>query len=212
MQAFSIDVPDEQLRDLHARLAQTRFPDGVESAGWDYGTDLGFLRKLVAYWGEDFDWRAAEQALNGYPQFSTDIDGVRLHFVHARAQGGTATPLLLLNGWPSNFVELLPLVSRLTQPENGQAFDMIIPSLVGFGFSPHPRSKGMNLTQIAHLFAKLMTELGYDRFLVSGSDLGAGVELSLVRNYPERVIGAHYCNVYSRYPRPENPTEAEKAY
>ncbi|MDB5562564.1 MAG: Epoxide hydrolase domain protein [Hyphomicrobiales bacterium] len=212
MQAFSIDVPDEQLSDLHARLAQTRFPEGVEDAGWDYGTDLNFLRKLVAYWGEDFDWRAAERALNGYPQFTTDIDGVRLHIVHAKAQGGTATPLLLLNGWPSNFVELLPLVSRLTLPEEGRAFDVVIPSLVGFGFSPHPRSKGMNLTRIAHLFAKQMTELGYERFLVSGSDLGAGVELSLVRNYPERVIGAHYANVYSRYPRPENPTEAEKAY
>jgi pimeloyl-ACP methyl ester carboxylesterase len=120
--------------------------------------------------------------------------------------------VLLANGWPSNYVELLPLVDRLTAETDGVSYDVVIPSLPGYGFSGRPKQKGMNLTRTAHLWAQLMDELGYRRFLASGSDLGGGVVLSLVRNYPERLIGAHYCNVYSQYPRPERPTPEETAY
>jgi pimeloyl-ACP methyl ester carboxylesterase len=212
MTSFSVAIPDADIADLKARLAATRFPESVEGASWDYGTDAGFLRKLVAYWGTAFDWRAAERRLNGFPQFREEIDGETMHFVHVRGQGGIRVPLVLANGWPSNFVELLPLVPLLTAEQNGVSYDVIIPSLQGFGFSGHPTKKGMNLTRMAHLWAQLMTRLGYEKFLIHGSDMGSGVVMSLVRNYPQRLIGAHYPNVFSGYPRPEDPTPEEAEF
>lgn len=209
---FKIDIAQPEIDDLKARLAQTRFPDEVEGAGWEYGTSIPFLRKLVDHWSERFDWRAAEARLNGFSQFTTEIDGETVHFVHVRGVGSNPTPVLLANGWPSNFVELLPLVPLLTSEADGQSFDVVIPSLPGYGFSSKPKQKGMNLTKAAHLWAKLMTELGYQKFLVSGSDLGSGAELSLVRNHPDRLLGAHWINVYSQYPRPDEPTPEEQAY
>lgn len=209
---FRIEIPQANIDDLRNRLAQTRFPDEVEDAGWDYGTSIPFLRRLVAHWSERFDWRAAEARLNGFAQFTTEIDGETVHFVHVRGAGSNPTPVLLANGWPSNFVELLPLVPLLTADRDGQSFDVVIPSLPGYGFSGRPKQRGMNLTKAAHLWAKLMTELGYQKFLVSGSDLGSGAELSLVRNHPDRLLGAHWINVYSQYPRPDEPTPEEQEY
>jgi pimeloyl-ACP methyl ester carboxylesterase len=212
MTPFSIAIPDAEIADLKARLAATRLPERIDGAGWDYGTEPDFLGKLVAHWGTAYDWRAAERRLNGFPQFREEVDGETMHFVHVRGQGGIRVPLVLANGWPSNFVELLPLVPLLTAEENGVSYDVIIPSLQGFGFAGQPHAKGMNLTRMAHLWAKLMTKLGYDKFLFSGSDMGGGVGLSLVRNYPDRLLGAHYVNVYSQYPRPEKPTPEETEY
>ena len=212
MAPFTIAVSDSDLADLETRLGETRFPDSVEGAGWDYGTEDTVLRKFVAHWRDKFDWRAAEARLNGIPQFIEEIDGEAVHFVHAKGQGGRRVPLLLANGWPSNFVELLPLVPLLTAEENGVSYDVIIPSLQGYGFSGHPKQKGMNLTRMAHLWAALMARLGYDRFLAHGSDVGGGAVLALVRHYPDRLIGAHYANVYSGYPRPEAPSPEEADY
>jgi pimeloyl-ACP methyl ester carboxylesterase len=212
MKAFQIAIADSEIADLKARLAATRFAQSLPDVGWSYGTDAAFLRSFLRFWGEQFDWRAAEARLNGYPQFTETVDGETIHFVHVRGQGEVNTPLLLTNGWPSNFVELLPLVPLLTQAIDGKAFDIIIPSLPGYGFSSQPTRPGMNLTAIAPLWAELMTRLNYSRFLVSGSDMGAGVEMALVRNFPERLIGAHYVNVYSGFPRPEDPTPEERQY
>ena len=212
MTPFTIAISDTELADLETRLGETRFPDTVEGAAWDYGTEDAFLRKFVAHWRDKFDWRAAERRLNSFPQFKEEIDGEIVHFVHVRGQGGMRTPIVLANGWPSNFVELLPLIPLLTAEVNGTSYDVIIPSLQGFGFSGHPTRKGMNLTRMAHLWAQLMSKLNYDRFLIHGTDMGAGVVLSLVRNYPQRLLGAHYVNVYSQYPRPENPTPEEAEY
>lgn len=212
MTPFTIDIAQPEIDDLRARLAQTRFPDEVGDAGWDYGISIPFLRRLVDHWSERFDWRAAEARLNGFPQFTTGIDGETVHFVHVRGAGTNPTPVLLANGWPSNFVELLPLVPLLTGEADGQSFDVVIPSLPGYGFSGRPKRKGMNLTKAAHLWARLMTELGYQEFLVSGSDLGAGVALGLVRHHPERLLGAHWVNVYSGLQRPDEPTPEEQAY
>jgi pimeloyl-ACP methyl ester carboxylesterase len=212
MTPFSIAIDDVEVAALKSRLAATRFPQTIDGAGWDYGTEAEFLRKLVAYWGGAFDWRAAERRLNSFPQFREEIDGETMHFVHARGQGSQRVPLVLANGWPSNFVEMLPLVPLLTTEQSGVSFDVIIPSLQGFGFSGQPRTKGMNLTRMAHLWAALMTRLGYEQFLFSGSDVGGGVGLSLVRNYPDRLLGAHYVNVYSQYPRPKQPTTEEAEY
>lgn len=212
MQPFKIAIAEEQLVDLRRRLKATRFPDTLEDIGWEYGTDIGFLRRFVAHWADNFDWRAAEQRLNDYPHFLAEIDGETVHFLHIKGEGQQRDPLLLTNGWPSNFVELLPLVPLLTQAENGISFDLVIPSLQGFGFSSRPRQRGMNLTRMAHLWAKLMSDLGYERFVFSGTDMGAGVGLGLVRNHPDRIHGAHYVNVYSQYPRPADPTLEEEAY
>jgi len=209
MTPFTIAISDSDLADLETRLGETRFPDTIEGAGWDYGTEDQFLRKFVAHWRDRFDWRAAERRLNSFPQFREEIDGEAVHFVHVKGQGGKRVPLVLANGWPSNFVELLPLVPLLTAEENGVSYDVIIPSLQGFGFSGHPTKRGMHLTRMAHLWAALMTRLGYDKFLAHGSDMGGGVVLGLVRHYPDRLIGAHYANVFSGYPRSEDPTPDE---
>ena len=209
---FSISVPDADIADLKSRLAATRFPRIIEGVGWGYGTDDSFLRRFVDYWANQYDWRAAEARLNGFPQFIEEIDGQTVHFVHVRGRGETNVPILLTNGWPSNFVELLPLVPLLTEPVDGVAFDVIIPSLPGYGFSGQPRASGMSLSAIAPLWAELMTRLGHDKFMLSGSDLGSGVEMALVRDFPERLIGAHYINVYFGYPRPADPTPEEQAY
>ncbi|KKB10798.1 epoxide hydrolase [Devosia geojensis] len=209
---FTVRYSDDAVADLRSRLKGTRFPDAVEGAGWDYGTNPQFLEKLVAHWADRFDFAAEEKRLNAFAQFTVEIDGETVHYVHARGNGGTRMPILLANGWPSNFVELLPLVPLLTETVDGQSYDVIIPSLPGFGFSGKAKKPGMNLTRVAELWARLMTGLGYERFLICGSDMGAGAEMGLVRAVPERVIGAHYVNVYSQYPRPEDPSEEEKAY
>jgi pimeloyl-ACP methyl ester carboxylesterase len=209
---FTIAIADAELADLKSRLAATRFPATLEGVGWDYGMEYGFLRHFVDYWANQFDWRAAEARLNGFTQFTEVVDGETVHFVHVKGQGSTNVPLLLTNGWPSNFVELLPLVPLLTRAIDGVAFDVVIPSLPGYGFSGQPTRPGMNLSAIAPLWAELMTRLGYARFMVSGSDMGAGAEMALVRDFPERLIGAHYVNVYSGFPRPDNPTPEEQAY
>jgi pimeloyl-ACP methyl ester carboxylesterase len=209
---FTISIPDADIADLKARLAATRFPRTLEGTGWDYGMDDHFLRGFVDYWGRHYDWRAAEARLNGFAQFTEVIEGETVHFVHVRGRGDTNVPILLTNGWPSNFVELLPLVPLLTEEVDGVAFDVVIPSLPGYGFSSQPTEPGMHMTAVAPLWAELMRRLGYERFLVSGSDMGSGVEMALVRDFPERLIGAHYVNVFSGYPRPEVASPDEQAY
>jgi pimeloyl-ACP methyl ester carboxylesterase len=209
---FTITIPDAEIADLKARLAATRFPQALDTAGWDYGIDDAFLRRFVAYWSGEFDWRAAEARLNAFPQFLEQIHGESVHFLHIKGRGKSNVPLLLTNGWPSNFVELLPLVPLLTEPVDGVAFDLVLPSLPGYGFSGQPTQPGMNHTKIAPLWAELMTRLNYPKFLTSGSDMGAGVVMALVRDFPERLIGAHYVNVYYGFPPPEDPTPEEKAW
>ena len=212
MQSFHIAIDDAALEDLKVRLADTRFPQVLDEVGWDYGIEPGLLRRLVSHWANAYDWRAAEARLNGFAQFTDEIDGETVHFVHMKGQGGRHVPLLLTNGWPANFVELLPIVPLLTQEVDGVSFDVVIPSLPGYGFSGQPTSPGMNLSKIAPLWAQLMSRLGYERFLASGSDLGAGVEMVLVKTVPDRLIGAHYSNVYSGFARPDHPTPEEAAY
>lgn len=209
---FQISVAENALDDLKVRLGDTRFPQALDDVGWDYGIEAGFLRRLVRYWGESFDWRAAEVRLNGFAQFTDEIDGQSVHFVHVKGQGERSVPLLLTNGWPSNFVELLPLVPLLTRQVDGVSFDIVIPSLPGFGFSGKPVAPGMNLTKVAPLWAELMSRLGYQRFMISGSDLGAGAEMVLVKSVPERIIGAHYSSVFWGFARPDEPTPEEAAY
>jgi len=195
MEPFSIHVPDAVLDDLRARLARTRWPDEVDGGGWDLGTDRAYLQGLVGYWRDGFDWRRVERALNAHPQFIADVDGVRIHFAHVRGRGPAPFPLILTHGWPSTFAELLPLVPLLTED-----FDLVIPSLPGFGFSsPHTR-RGPR--RIHDLWAKLMTALGYPRFGACGSDVGARVTSRLGLFHPDRVAGIHLSSVDLEWPHP----------
>jgi pimeloyl-ACP methyl ester carboxylesterase len=199
IQPFSIQVGDEVLSDLRARIRNTRWPEQTPGAAWEQGTDLEYLRQMLEYWADEFDWRAQERALNAFDQFRAELDGVRIHFVHVRATHGQGIPLILTHGWPSTFVELLPLVPLLTDPQahgiEGPAFDVVIPSLPGYGFSERPAQQGINYRYTAGLWHKLMRGLGYVRYGAQGGDFGAGVATLMALDNPELMIGVHLSNL-----------------
>lgn len=194
---FRIAVPDEALDDLRERLARTRLPGEVEDGGWGYGTDLAYLRELVEHWRERYDWRAAEAALNRLPQFTAEVGGTELHFVHARGRGPAPMPLLFIHGWPGSFWEVHRILGPLTDPaahggDPADAFDVVAPSLPGYGFSPDPGRPGMHPGAIADALAALMTgTLGYPRFGAQGGDWGAAVTTRLARQHAPALVGIH---------------------
>ena len=196
---FSIQIEPEILADLRERIRKTRWPDQAPGAAWEQGTDLEYLRQLLAYWADEFDWQAQERELNKAAQFRAELDGVHIHFVHERARHGHGIPLILIHGWPSTFVELLPLVPFLTDPHahgiDGPAFDVVIPSLPGYGFSERPRQLGVNYQHVAGLWHRLMRGLGYERYGAQGGDFGAGIATFMALNNPGRMIGVHLSNL-----------------
>jgi pimeloyl-ACP methyl ester carboxylesterase len=219
VQPFSIHVPDGVLADLRTRIHHTRWPDQVPGVSWEQGTDVGYLREMLAYWADGFDWRAQERRLNAFQHFHADLDGVRVHFVHERAPGGGGIPLILSHGWPSTFVELLPLVPLLTEPRrhgiDGPAFDVVLPSLPGYGFSERPARAGVNYRYVAGLWHRLMRGLGYERYGAGGGDFGAGVATYMALDDPTPMIGLHLTNLEIRpYTGPGSRplSEAEQAY
>lgn len=192
---FRIDIPQDDVDDLRDRLARTRWPRDLAGAE-QRGVPAASLRPLAEHWRDGFDWRAQEARLNTVPQFTTEVDGQTLHFVHVRSAVPGAQPVLLLHGWPSTFVEFLDLIGPLTDPEahGGRAedaFDVVIPSLPGYGFSPLSGPGWGDLFRVAGAMAELMTRLGYDRFLAHGTDAGAGVVGMLPMVAPGRVIATH---------------------
>jgi pimeloyl-ACP methyl ester carboxylesterase len=193
VEPFRIHVDDAVLNDLRRRIAATRWPEPSPGAAWAQGTDLSYLKGLLAYWGDGFDWRAEERRLNDFHHFRVVIDGVAIHFVHERSVSGAGIPVVLLHGWPSTFAELLPMVALLTDPEahaiDGPAFDVVIPSLPGYGFSERP--KRANYRDVARLLHGLMGELGYERYGACGGDFGAGVATLLALDQPESLSGIH---------------------
>ena len=195
VEPFAIAVPDAVLDDLRERIRRTRWPDAVEGVGWEQGTPPAYLRSLLADWADRFDWRAREAELNRLPQFRADVGGLGIHFVHARAAAPPALPLVLTHGWPSTFLEMLPLVPLLTDPAahgiDGPAFDLVIPSLPGYGFSDRPRRPGMSPRATAPLWDELMRGLGYDRYAAGGTDFGAGVTTYMALDRPQPLIGIH---------------------
>ncbi|MGZ6126548.1 MAG: epoxide hydrolase family protein [Myxococcales bacterium] len=196
---FSIGIEDEVLSDLRVRIRKTRWPDQVPGIGWQQGTERDYLKGLLAYWADGFDWRARERELNRFRQFRAGIDGASIHFVHERARRGGGIPLILTHGWPSSFLELLPLVPLLTDPAahgiEGPAFDVVIPSLPGYGFSSRPARTGVNSRYTARLWHGLMQGLGYERYGAQGGDFGAGVATFMALDQPERMIGVHLSNL-----------------
>jgi len=184
---FVIRVPDAALADLRERLARARFPDELDGSGWAYGTNLAYLKSLVAYWRDRFDWRAQERKLNQFEQFTTTIDGLRIHFLHRRSKQPGALPLLILHGWPGSFVEFAKIIGPLTE----DAFDVVIPSLPGFGFSDKPRQPGFSATRIAAIEAALMARLGYTRYGVQGGDWGSIIGTRVALDDAPHVAGLH---------------------
>ncbi len=197
IEPFQIRVPDAVLEDLKRRLGRTRWPDEIPGSGWGYGTDLAYVKELVDYWRTDFDWRAQEEALNRMAQFMANVGGSDIHFVHEKGKGPNPMPLVVTHGWPGSFWEMQKILPMLTDPAShggdaADAFDVVVPSLPGYGFSGRPRERGMHVFNVADLWAELMTEgLGYQRLAAQGGDWGAVVTSRLGFAHPESVIGIH---------------------
>ncbi|WP_413735896.1 epoxide hydrolase family protein [Sodalis sp. RH21] len=196
IQPFTIAVEESALRDLQDRLARTRWLTGINDAGWSEGADLGFMRHLADYWQHKFDWRVREARLNTLPQFIARVGDERIHFVHQPGAGPAPLPLVLTHGWPGSFAEMEAIIPLLADPgahggDPRDAFNVVVPSLPGYGFSAAPRAKGTGPFEVAGLWAELMTGLGYERFGAQGGDIGAGVSTWLAARYPERIAGLH---------------------
>lgn len=214
---FVIAVPEEQLAALKVRLRQTRWPAPF-AGGWDYGAAPEFVQHLSEYWEQTFDWRAREAQLNRLPQYRALVGGQGIHFIHQPGTGPAPLPLVLTHGWPGSFVEMERLVPLLADPgsrggDPADAFDVVVPSLPGFGFSDAPLGPGVNSRQIARLWAELMGGLGYERFGAQGGDIGAGVSTWLGFDHPERVLGLHLNYIPGSYRPPlgDQPPTAEEA-
>jgi len=193
---FTIQVAEEVLMDLKQRLGRVRWPDELPDAGWEYGTNRAYLRQLIDYWRESYDWRAQERLLNTFSQFTTEIGGIRLHFLHVRGKGERAMPLLISHGWPGSFFEMYKIIGPLSDPASyggdpADAFDVVVPSLPGYGFSGPTNVRGVTVARIAEIFVALMRELGYQRFAAQGGDWGLYITGTLGRVFADKIVGIH---------------------
>src|SRR5881227_894835 len=194
--SFHVDTPEEQLAELRRRIAATRLPSGELVADRSQGVQLATIQELARYWETDYDWRKAEAKLNALPQFTTEIDGVDIHFIHVKSAHENALPLIMTHGWPGSIMELLESIGPLTDPTSHggdaeDAFDLVLPSLPGYGFSGEPAELGWNVGRIGHAWAELMRRLGYDRYVAQGGDVGAAVTDTMARQAPEGLLGIH---------------------
>ncbi|MDG0791069.1 epoxide hydrolase [Cohnella ginsengisoli] len=199
---FRVEIPQADLDDLAYRLSRTRWPNALNGAGWKYGVSLDYVKGLANYWQNGFDWRKQEARLNAYPQFTTEIQGANVHFLHVRSPEPDALPLLLTHAWPSSIAEFLNVIGPLSDPRShggdpADAFHLVIPSVPGFGFSGSTLDSGWNIARIAKAWAELMRRLGYDRYGVHGSDCGALVSREMGLQQPEGLIGLHVLQLFS---------------
>jgi epoxide hydrolase len=193
---FTISISQEDLDNLRERLAHTRWPDELPGVGWSRGVPLGYLQELAEYWRTSYDWRAWEAKLNAFPQFSTEIDGQNIRFLHVRSPEPNALPLILTHGYPGSVVEFLEILSLLTDPradggDPADAFDVVVPSIPGFGFSGPTHAAGWNTTRVARAWAELMRRLGYERYGAQGGDMGALIAPEQGSGDPDHVVGVH---------------------
>ena len=217
---FTVRVPDEVLADLRTRLERVRWPDEIAGEGWRYGTSLAYMKELVAYWRDRYDWRAQEARLNALPQFTLPMGDLDLHFIHAKGVGPSPLPLLVSHGWPGSVWEFHTLIPLLTDPgrhggDPADAFTVVAPSLPGYGYSFRPTQPRFGVPEIAELLARLMTDvLGYRRFAAHGGDWGAFVTARLGLASPDHLAGIHVTLLGLRrdLPPPAHPTEEDRAY
>jgi pimeloyl-ACP methyl ester carboxylesterase len=196
IRTFSVDIADEQIDDLRRRIAATRLPTSELVQDRSQGVQLATVEELVRYWSEDYDFGRIEARLNALPQFTTEIDGVKIHFIHVRSQHDDAMPLIMTHGWPGSVIELLETIGPLTDPiaHGGtpeDAFHLVLPSIPGYGFSGEPTELGWDADRIARAWAELMDRLGYTRYVAQGGDVGAYVTDAMGRQAPEGLLGIH---------------------
>lgn len=216
IEPFTICVSPYQIEDLRERLGRARWPDEIEDSGWQYGVNKTYLEELCTHWGHGFSWKEQEEELNTFHHYCTKIDGFGVHFIQEKGEGKKRIPLLLIHGWPDSFARFLKLIPLLTQGgSNGFSFDVIVPSIPGFGFSEKPKKPGMGVTHIAELFAGLMKKLGYEKYLVHGGDWGSSIAEQLAIGFPGRLLGLHLTDVPFNHHLDMNDqatTDAEKDY
>jgi pimeloyl-ACP methyl ester carboxylesterase len=193
---FQVDISQADLDDLRRRVAATRWPSKELVADWSQGVQLATNQALARFWATDYDWRTIEAKLNALPQFTTEIDGVNIHFIHVKSKHENALPLIITHGWPGSVLEMLGVIGPLTDPtahggDAADAFDVVIPSIPGFGFSNQPAELGWNAGRVAAAWGPLMTRLGYDRFVAQGGDVGAQVTDAMGRLAPAGLLGVH---------------------
>src|SRR5260221_107506 len=212
VEPFRIAVSDAVLTDLRERLGRTRFPDEIADSGWTYGTPVAYVKELVAYWRDRYDWRRHEAALNAFPQFRARVGDLGIHFIHVKGKGPKPFPLVITHGWPGSVAEFTKIIGPLTDPaahggDPADAFDVVCPSMPGYGFSDHARAPGMDAEKIAGLWTELMRGLGYARFGAQGGDWGAMVSTYLGANHADAVAGVHLNMVIAFPPDPANPLD-----
>ncbi|WP_379131020.1 epoxide hydrolase family protein [Paenibacillus sp. sgz500958] len=223
VERFRIHISDHILDDLQERLHRVRWPDQLVGSGWERGTELVELQSLVSYWRDQYDWRAQEAELNRLSQYRCTIDGIDVHFVHERGKGPNPIPIILTHGWPDSYLRYQKIIPLLTDPASyggrpEDAFDVIVPSLPGFGFSGRPTRPGFNNLTVSEIWAELMTSvLGYSSFVAAGGDIGSGVTRYLAANHPELLYGIHLTDVgiirdLLSAPDAETLTEEERQY
>jgi pimeloyl-ACP methyl ester carboxylesterase len=211
---FHVDVPEEELADLRRRIAATRWPHKELVEDRSQGVQLATIQELARYWATDYDWRKAEAKLNALPQFMTQIDGLDIHFIHVRSQHEDALPLIMTHGWPGSVIELLGTIGPLTDPtaHGGRAedaFDLVLPSIPGYGFSGEPTEVGWDPGRTARAWAELMSRLGYTRYVAQGGDVGASITDAMGRQAPEGLVGIHMNLLVTALGGPQ-PAESEQ--
>jgi pimeloyl-ACP methyl ester carboxylesterase len=207
---FKIDIPEESLQELRRRLAAVRWPDRETVSNRTQGAQLAKVRELVDYWATEYDWRMLEAKLNALPQFITEIDGLDIHFIHVRSPHANALPLIMTHGWPGSFLEFVKVLGPLSDPESHgaraeDAFDLVVPSMPGFGFSARPQATGWNPERMAGVWAELMRRVGYARYVSQGGDWGAVVTDVMGRQAPAGLVGIHVTTLLGAIERPPTP-------
>lgn len=201
LQKFQIQIADNTLEELSSRLSNTRWPNQLKDSDWERGMKKDYLQSLVHYWQNNYDWRTQEKELNSFSQFKCDIDGINIHFIWEKGKGKNPMPIILTHGWPDSFLRYKKIINRLTDPVRfggnpNDSFDVIVPSLPGFGFSDKPNHSGYNNARTAELWVKLMTEkLGYIKFAAGGGDIGSGVTRYMALNHPKLLTGIYLTDI-----------------
>ncbi|UAY55271.1 epoxide hydrolase family protein [Arachidicoccus terrestris] len=195
---FSVSASQKTLDDLKSRIKNTRWTDEIMDSGWNHGASLSYMKELADYWASFFDWRKVESEINTYPNFIAEIEEHKIHYLHIKGKGKKSIPLLITHGWPGSFLEMMKLIPLLTNDEH-TSFDLVIPSVIGFGFSSKATEPGCNSAFVAELWHKLMTELGYQRYGCQGGDIGSGISTWLSLKHPENIIGLHLNYISGSY-------------